>query len=165
MAIDIIKSSIESGHRLLLFSQFAQSFPIISRELDNMGIKHFILDGQTKAKSRIEMVEEFNKNEDIKIFIISLKAGGTGLNLTGADMVIHLDPWWNNSAEVQATDRTYRIGQTKNVVVIKLVCKDTIEEKVIHLQELKRDLAKSIVVEEEAKAIKLSRKDILELLE
>ena len=165
MAIDIIKSSIESGHRLLLFSQFAQSFPIISRELDNMGIKHFILDGQTKAKSRIEMVEEFNKNEDIKIFIISLKAGGTGLNLTGADMVIHLDPWWNNSAEVQATDRTYRIGQTKNVIVIKLVCKDTIEEKVIHLQELKRDLAKSIVVEEEAKAIKLSRKDILELLE
>ncbi len=165
MALDIIKSSIEAGHRLLLFSQFAQSFPIISRELDNMGIKHFILDGQTKAKSRIEMVDEFNKNEDIKIFIISLKAGGTGLNLTGADMVIHLDPWWNNSAEVQATDRTYRIGQTKNVIVIKLVCKDTIEEKVIHLQELKRDLAKSIVVEEEAKAIKLTKKDILELLE
>ena len=165
MAIDLIKSSIESGHRILLFSQFAQSFPILSRELDNMGIKHFILDGQTKAKLRMEMVDEFNKNEDIKLFIISLKAGGTGLNLTGADMVIHLDPWWNSSAEMQATDRTYRIGQTKNVTVIKLICKDTIEEKVIHLQKLKRELAESIVIEDEKKAIKLTKQDILELLE
>ena len=165
MAIDLIKSSIEAGHRILLFSQFSQSFPIISRNLDNMGIKHFILDGQTKAKVRMEMVDEFNKNEDIKIFIISLKAGGTGLNLTGADMVIHLDPWWNSSAEMQATDRTYRIGQTKNVTVIKLICKDTIEEKVIHLQKLKRELAESIVIEDEKKALKLSKKDILELLE
>ena len=165
MAIDLIKSSIEAGHRILLFSQFSQSFPILSRELDNMGIKHFILDGQTKAKVRMEMVDEFNKNEDIKLFIISLKAGGTGLNLTGADMVIHLDPWWNSSAEMQATDRTYRIGQTKNVTVIKLICKDTIEEKVIHLQKLKRELAESIVIEDEKKAVKLTKQDILELLE
>jgi len=165
MAIDLIKSSIEAGHRILLFSQFSQSFHILSRELDNMGIKHFILDGQTKAKVRMDMVEEFNKNEDIKLFIISLKAGGTGLNLTGADMVIHLDPWWNSSAEMQATDRTYRIGQTKNVTVIKLICKDTIEEKVIHLQKLKKELAESIVIEDEAKAIKLTKQDILELLE
>ena len=165
MALDIIKSSIEAGHRILLFSQFAQSFPIISRELENIGIKHFILDGQTKAKNRIEMVNEFNNNEDIKIFIISLKAGGTGLNLTGADMVIHLDPWWNSSAELQATDRTYRIGQTKNVTVIKLICKDTIEEKVIHLQKLKKDLAESIVIDDSNKAFKLTKKDILELLE
>jgi len=130
-----------------------------------MGIKHFILDGQTKAKLRMDMVDEFNKNDEIKIFIISLKAGGTGLNLTGADMVIHLDPWWNSSAEMQATDRTYRIGQTKNVTVIKLICKETIEEKVIHLQKLKRELAESIVIEDEKKALKLSKKDILELLE
>ena len=165
MALDIIKSSIEAGHRILLFSQFAQSFPIISRELDNMGIKHFILDGQTKAKVRMDMVEEFNNNEDYKIFIISLKAGGTGLNLTGADMVIHLDPWWNSSAESQATDRTYRIGQTKNVTVIKLICKDTIEEKVIHLQKLKKELAESIVIDDEKKPVKLTKKDILELLD
>ena len=165
MAVDLIKSSIEAGHRILLFSQFSQSFPIISRALDNMGIKHFILDGQTKAKLRMDMVDEFNKNDEIKIFIISLKAGGTGLNLTGADMVIHLDPWWNSSAEMQATDRTYRIGQTKNVTVIKLICKETIEEKVIHLQKLKRELAESIVIEDEKKALKLSKKDILELLE
>ena len=111
------------------------------------------------------MVEEFNKNEDYKIFIISLKAGGTGLNLTGADMVIHLDPWWNSSAEAQATDRTYRIGQTKNVTVIKLICKDTIEEKVIHLQKLKKELAESIVVEDDKKPFKLTKKEILELLD
>ena len=162
MAIDIIKSSILGGHRILLFSQFAQVFPIISRELDAMEIKHFVLDGTTKAKTRMEMVEEFNKNTDIKVFVISLKAGGTGLNLVGADTVIHLDPWWNVSAELQASDRAYRIGQTKNVNIIRLICKDTIEEKVIELQEIKRGLADSIVGE---KGAKLTKQDILGLLE
>lgn len=165
LATDLIKSSIESGHRLLVFSQFAQSFPILSRELDKMDVKHFILDGTTKAKTRMDMVEEFNRNPEIKVFIISLKAGGTGLNLVGADMVIHMDPWWNSSAELQATDRAYRIGQTKNVSVIKLICKDTIEEKVIHLQELKRELAESIVSSDSSKQVKLTTQDILELLE
>ena len=130
-----------------------------------MNIKHFILDGTTKAKTRMEMVEEFNKNDEIKVFIISLKAGGTGLNLVGADMVIHLDPWWNSSAESQATDRAYRIGQTKNVYVIKLICKDIIEEKVIKLQNLKKELAESIVLSDEQKQIKLTKQDILELLD
>lgn len=164
MALELIKSSIESGHRILVFSQFSQSFPIISRELEQMGIKHFILDGSTKAKVRLEMVEEFNNNVDNKVFLISLKAGGTGLNLIGADMVIHLDPWWNSSAEAQATDRAYRIGQTKNVNVVKLICKDTIEEKVLMLQNIKKDLADSIVSSDETK-IKLTKNDILELLE
>lgn len=165
MAIDLIKSSIDANHRILLFSQFSQSFPIISKELDKMGIKHFILDGTTKAKVRMEMVEEFNNNEDIKVFVVSLKAGGTGLNLVGADMVIHLDPWWNSSAENQATDRAYRIGQTKNVHVIKLICKDTIEEKVVKLQNVKKELAESIVHSDEQIRIKLSKADILELLD
>lgn len=165
MAIDLIKSSIDANHRILLFSQFSQSFPIISKELDKMGIKHFILDGTTKAKVRMEMVEEFNNNEDIKVFVVSLKAGGTGLNLVGADMVIHLDPWWNSSAENQATDRAYRIGQTKNVHVIKLICKDTIEEKVVKLQNVKKELAESIVHSDEQVRIKLSKADILELLD
>ncbi|MGM9970456.1 MAG: SNF2-related protein [Anaeroplasma sp.] len=165
MAIDLIKSSIEANHRILVFSQFSQCFPILSKILDSMNIKHFILEGTTKAKDRIEMVEEFNKNSDIKVFIISLKAGGTGLNLIGADMVIHLDPWWNSSAEVQATDRAYRIGQTKDVTVIKLICKGTIEEKVVKLQLLKKDLANSIVVEDNNKSIKLTKKDILDLLD
>ena len=130
-----------------------------------MDIKHFILDGTTKAKMRMDMVQEFNSNTDIKVFIISLKAGGTGLNLTGADMVIHMDPWWNSSAELQATDRAYRLGQTKNVSVIKLICKDTIEEKVIKLQEMKRELAESVVAPDQTKQIKLSTQDILNLLE
>ena len=101
----------------------------------------------------------------LQIFLISLKAGGTGLNLTGADMVIHIDPWWNSSAELQSTDRAYRLGQTKNVSVIKLICKDTIEEKVIKLQEMKRELAESVVAPDQTKQIKLSTQDILNLLE
>ena len=130
-----------------------------------MEIKYFQLDGTTKAKTRMEMVEEFNSNPDIKVFAISLKAGGTGLNLVGADMVIHLDPWWNSSAENQATDRAYRIGQTKNVYVVKLICKDTIEEKVVKLQALKRELAESIVNSDEQNKVKLTKNDILELLD
>ena len=165
LAIDLIKSSIDSGHRILLFSQFASSFPILSRELEKVEVKHFILDGKTKAKTRMEMVEEFNKNDDIKVFIISLKAGGTGLNLIGADTVIHLDPWWNSSAELQATDRAYRIGQTKNVNVMKLICKDTIEEKVILLQNIKKELASSIVDEKNRDSLKLTKEEILELLD
>lgn len=165
MAVDLIRSSIDANHRILIFSQFSQSFPILSRELEKMNIRHFILDGQTKAKTRIEMVAEFNTNPDIKVFIISLKAGGTGLNLIGADMVIHLDPWWNSSAENQATDRAYRIGQTKNVYVIKLLCKDTIEEKVVKLQKIKKELAESIVHSDEQAPVRLSKQDILELLD
>ncbi len=162
MAMDIIKSSIQAGHRILLFSQFAQLFPIISKELDDVEIKHFVLDGTTKAKVRMEMVEEFNSNEEIKVFVISLKAGGTGLNLVGADTVIHMDPWWNVSAELQASDRAYRIGQTRNVNILRLICKDTIEEKVLELQAIKRGLADSIV---EEGGHKLSKQDILDLLD
>ncbi|MBR4495528.1 MAG: DEAD/DEAH box helicase, partial [Acholeplasmatales bacterium] len=164
MAIDMIKSQIEGGHRILLFSQFSHSFPILSKELDKMNIKHFTIDGTTKARNRIDMVEEFNSNTDIKVFLISLKAGGTGLNLTGADVVIHLDPWWNSSAENQATDRAYRIGQTKDVYVIKIICKDTIEEKVVKLQNLKKELASSIVNSEDS-THKLTKEEILELLD
>jgi len=164
MAIDMIKSQIEGGHRILLFSQFSHSFPILSKELDKMNIKHFTIDGTTKARNRIDMVDEFNSNKDIKVFLISLKAGGTGLNLTGADVVIHLDPWWNSSAENQATDRAYRIGQTKDVYVIKIICKDTIEEKVIKLQNLKKELASSIVNSENS-THKLTKEEILELLD
>ncbi|MDE7106399.1 MAG: SWF/SNF helicase family protein, partial [Anaeroplasmataceae bacterium] len=117
----------------------------------------------TPAQKRVELVEDFNNNPSIKIFMISLKAGGTGLNLTGADMVIHLDPWWNVSAENQATDRAYRIGQTKNVHVIKLVCMNSIEEKVMLLQHLKSDLADQVLLNQGQK-ISLSKEDILELI-
>ena len=129
-----------------------------------MNIKHFTIDGTTKARNRIDMVDEFNSNTDIKVFLISLKAGGTGLNLTGADVVIHLDPWWYSSAENQATDRAYRIGQTKDVYVVKIICKDTIEEKVVKLQNLKKELASSIVNSEDS-THKLTKEEILELLD
>ena len=109
--IEIIKDGISSGHKILLFSTYTSMFEIIEKELKKEKIKYFKLTGQTKVDKRIELVDEFNKNPDIKIFLISLKAGGTGLNLTGADMVIHYDPWWNLAAENQATDRAYRIEQ------------------------------------------------------
>ncbi len=163
LAIELINRAISSNHRILLFSQFSSVFPIISRLLDAENISYYIIDGTVPAAKRMELVDSFNEDTNIKVFMISLKAGGTGLNLTGADMVIHLDPWWNVSAENQATDRAYRIGQTKNVHVIKLVCKDSIEEKVMLLQHLKSELAEQVLVKQEKK-INLTKKDILELI-
>ena len=121
--------------------------------------------GQTQVGDRIKLVEEFNNNKDIKVFLISLKAGGTGLNLIGADMVIHYDPWWNLSAENQATDRTYRIGQKKNVQVYKLITKDSIEERIYELQEKKAQLAKTMLSTEATFINRLSKEDIVALFE
>lgn len=163
LALELINRAISSNHRILLFSQFASVFPILEEMLDAEGISYYELDGSTPAQKRIKLVGDFNVNPSVKIFMISLKAGGTGLNLTGADMVIHLDPWWNVSAENQATDRAYRIGQTKNVHVIKLVCMNSIEEKVMLLQHLKSGLADQILLNQGQK-ISLSKEDILELI-
>lgn len=163
LALELIKRAISSNHRILLFSQFASVFPIIEGMLEQEGITYYELDGSTPSQKRIELVEDFNSNTSIKVFMISLKAGGTGLNLTGADMVIHLDPWWNVSVENQATDRAYRIGQTKSVHVIKLVTIHSIEEKVMLLQHLKSGLADQILLNQGQK-ISLSKEDILELI-
>ena len=143
--LEIIEGAIAAKHKILLFSGFTSMFDILTKELEKRGIEYSILTGQTKVDTRIEMVDEFNKDDNIKVFLISLKAGGTGLNLTGADMVIHYDPWWNLSAENQATDRTYRIGQKKNVQVYKLITKDSIEERIYELQEKKANLAKELL--------------------
>ena len=121
--------------------------------------------GQTKVDKRIELVDEFNKNPDIKIFLISLKAGGTGLNLTGADMVIHYDPWWNLAAENQATDRAYRIGQKNSVQVFKLITKNSIEEKIYELQERKAKLIDNVLDTKTSFISKLSKEDIMKLFE
>lgn len=164
LALELITRAISSNHRILIFSQFASVFPILAKMLEQENISYYILDGSTKAVKRMEMVEDFNLNQEIKAFLISLKAGGTGLNLVGADMVIHLDPWWNVSAENQATDRAYRIGQTKNVHVLKLVCKNTIEEKVLLLQKAKSELADSIIHSEDSN-VKLTKKEILQILD
>ena len=159
------KSSIAGNHRILLFSQFTQSFPILTKRLEAEGIKHYTLDGQTKSKTRMELVESFNHDPSIKVFIISLKAGGTGLNLVGADMVLHLDPWWNVSAENQATDRAYRIGQTKKVQVYKLITKNSIEEKIYDLQQRKKELIDNMLSTDTKFINKLSKEDIMNLFE
>lgn len=130
-----------------------------------MEINYLKLTGQTKVGERIKLVDEFNTNKDIKVFLISLKAGGTGLNLTGADMVIHYDPWWNLSAENQATDRTYRIGQRKNVQVYKLITKNSIEEKIYELQQKKAKLIDNMLSTDATFISKLSKDDIMALFE
>lgn len=163
-AIDIITQLIDNNHRILLFSSFITLFPGIEAELERRNIKYFKLIGATPARARSEMADEFNKDENIKVFLISLKAGSTGLNLVGADTIIHFDPWWNVSVENQATDRTHRIGQKNTVQVIKLVCENSIEQKVIQLQDLKKDLADKIINDDETYLEKLGNDDLKYLL-
>ena len=163
--IEIIKDATEAGHKILLFSGYTSMFELIQKELEKNDITYFKLTGSTKVDERIRMVDEFNENKDIKVFLISLKAGGTGLNLTGADMVIHYDPWWNASAENQATDRAYRIGQKNNVQVYKLITKNSIEEKIYDLQQKKSELIDNVLDTKTSFISKLSKEDIMKLFE
>ncbi len=163
--IEIIKDATEAGHKILLFSGYTSMFELIQKELEKNDITYFKLTGSTKVDERIKMVDEFNENKDIKVFLISLKAGGTGLNLTGADMVIHYDPWWNASAENQATDRAYRIGQKNNVQVYKLITKNSIEEKIYDLQQKKSELIDNVLDTKTSFISKLSKEDIMKLFE
>lgn len=143
--IDIVKSGIEYDKKILIFSQFTSVLKKIEEEICKENIEYLYLDGSVKAKDRIKLVNEFNENTNIKVFLISLKAGGTGLNLTSANLVIHFDPWWNPAIEDQATDRAHRIGQKRVVEVIKLISKDTIEEKIVKLQESKKELINNVM--------------------
>ena len=163
--IEIIEDAIEGGHKILLFSGYTSMFPIIQKELEKRNIKYYKLTGATKVDERIELVDSFNEDPSIKIFLISLKAGGTGLNLTGADMVIHYDPWWNISTENQATDRAYRIGQKNNVQVYKLITKNSIEEKIYDLQQRKAELMDNMLSTKTTFINKLSRDDVMNLFE
>ncbi len=141
--MELLKEAIQGGHRILLFSQFTTMLKLIAQELEEEGHTYCYLDGATK--DRLEQCAKFNQTPSIPVFLISLKAGGTGLNLTGADMVVHFDPWWNPAAEEQATDRAHRIGQKKTVQAIKLIAQDTIEEKVLALQRKKQTLIDATV--------------------
>lgn len=161
--IEIIKTAIQAGHRILLFSGYSSMFPYIQKELDESQIKYFMLTGKTKITDRMDLVNEFNANDDIKVFLISLKAGGTGLNLIGADVVIHYDPWWNLSVERQATDRAYRIGQKKNIQVYNLITKNSIEEKIYELQQKKAKLADDILSTSQTFISSLSKEEIMDL--
>ena len=163
--MEILEDGITAGHKILLFSSYTSMFEIIEKELKNRNIKYFKLTGATKVDERVDLVDEFNQNDEIKVFLISLKAGGTGLNLIGADMVIHYDPWWNISAENQATDRAYRIGQKNNVQVYKLITKDSIEEKIYDLQQRKATLTDNMLDTKTTFISKLSKEDIMNLFE
>ncbi|MBQ3422011.1 MAG: DEAD/DEAH box helicase, partial [Romboutsia sp.] len=143
--IEIIKEYIEDNNKILVFSQFTRVLKKIGESLSKNKIGYYYLDGQTKALDRIKLVDEFNEGNEKKVFLISLKAGGTGLNLTSANTVIHFDPWWNPSVEDQASDRAHRLGQKNVVEVIKLIAKGTIEEKIVQLQENKKELIDDMI--------------------
>lgn len=153
---------LEGGHSVIVFSQFTSMLSIIAHELKQRNIPFFYLAGSTSAQERKREVREFNRGE-VKVFLISLKAGGTGLNLTGADTVIHFDPWWNPAVEDQATDRAYRIGQKKKVQVIKYVMKDSIEEKIYELQKRKKQLSDQLIQAGESFVTQLTMEEIKEL--
>lgn len=159
---EMIEEVISEGHRILLFSQFVEMLKIVRTWLDKKGIKYEYLTGETR--DRHVMVDRFNNDDSIPIFLMSLKAGGTGLNLTGADYVIHYDPWWNPAAEDQASDRAHRIGQTKSVFVYRLITKGTVEEKILKLQDRKRDLVDSIIAADRSVGKLLSFEDLKEIL-
>ena len=161
--IEVIQDAVAGGHKILLFSGYTSMFEMIETRLKESNISYLKLTGQTRVSDRIHLVDQFNEDPDIKVFLISLKAGGTGLNLTGADMVIHYDPWWNISAENQATDRTYRIGQKNNVQVYKLITKNSIEEKIYELQQKKEKLVDNMLSTQSTFINQLSKEDILEL--
>lgn len=162
--MELIENSMESGHKMLVFSQFTSMLEILQRELTARKIPFYLLEGATKQEERLRQVEQFN-TDSTPVFLISLKAGGTGLNLTGADVVIHYDPWWNLSVQNQASDRAYRIGQKNNVQVFKLITKHSIEEKILQLQERKAELADRIIKEGEQLLSGMNKEEILQLFE
>ncbi len=161
--LDLIKSAIDGGHKILLFSQFTSMLALLEEDLKEEGISYYKITGDTGKAKRLELVEAFN-NGDVPLFLISLKAGGTGLNLTAADIVIHYDPWWNVAVQNQATDRAHRIEQTKRVTVYKMIAENTIEERIVKMQENKKDLANAIISTENMSLSSLTKEDLMELL-
>ena len=158
-----LSSAVDGGHKILVFSQFTTMLAELRRELESSGIRYCYLDGSTK--DRLGECRRFNRSPEIPVFLISLMAGGTGLNLTGADMVMHYDPWWNPAVEDQATDRAHRIGQKKTVYVMKMIASGTIEEKVLALQRRKQAIISATVDTTDAAVMEsLSVKDLEELL-
>ncbi|MDR3305946.1 MAG: DEAD/DEAH box helicase [Clostridiales Family XIII bacterium] len=162
--MELLESMIDSGHRALLFSQFTSMMSLLEKRFAEKGIRYYRLDGSTPKTERQFLVNEFN-SDDTSVFLISLRAGGTGLNLTGADVVIHYDPWWNISVQNQATDRAHRIGQVNKVQVYKLIAKDTIEERILKLQDQKASLAESIIQKGGNAFDALSKDELLSLFE
>ena len=161
--MEIVQRAMEGEHRVLIFSQFTTMLEKLEQDLTSAGISYYKIIGETPKKKRMELVERFN-SDDTPVFLISLKAGGTGLNLTGADIVVHYDPWWNVAAQNQATDRAHRIGQTRAVTVYRLIAKDTIEEKIQKMQEKKQRLADSVLTGDFVNLSTMSKDELLSIL-
>jgi SNF2 family DNA or RNA helicase len=161
--LDLVDELRESDHRALVFSQFVDHLALLRKALDERGVTYQYLDGSTPVRKRAAAVKAFQAGQG-DLFLISLKAGGTGLNLTAADYIIHMDPWWNPAVEDQASDRAHRIGQTRPVTVYRLVLKGTVEQKILGLHQHKRQLADDIL-SESAMAASLDAKTLLALLQ
>jgi SNF2 family DNA or RNA helicase len=161
---EILSEAADGGHRILVFSQFTSLLALLREELESEGMAHCYLDGSMTTKARQAEIDRFQGSDDVPLFLLSLKAGGSGLNLTGADTVVHFDPWWNPASEAQATDRAHRIGQTRVVTSYKLVCSGTVEEKVLALQDEKRALLAGVFEASDAVAGKISLADLRDLL-
>jgi SNF2 family DNA or RNA helicase len=163
MGLELIEEARDGGHRVLVFSQFVRMLKLIEAALRDREIAFCYLDGSTV--DRAGEVRRFQNSPDIPVFLISLKAGGTGLNLTGADTVIHFDPWWNPAVEDQATGRAHRIGQSNIVTSYKLIARGSVEEKIVRLQERKKELIASTLTSDEAFAQNLTWEELQGLLE
>lgn len=149
-----------SNHKALVFSQFLGMLGLIRHKLKELGVDFEYFDGSTSAIDREKAIQRFQNDENCRVFLISLKAGGVGLNLTAADYVYIVDPWWNPAVEQQAIDRTHRIGQTKNIFAYRMICKDTIEDKILQLQDRKRVLARDLIADDEGFVKNLTREDV-----
>jgi SNF2 family DNA or RNA helicase len=160
--VHTLANVLDGGHKVLIFSQFVKQLNIYREYFDVEKIPYVYLDGSTQ--NRGDVVKQFQEDEKTRVFLISIKAGGVGLNLTEADYVFILDPWWNPAVEQQAIDRTHRIGQTKNVFIYKFITKDTVEEKILALQQRKLSVARSLITTEESFIKSLSVEDIKEIL-
>lgn len=163
--INLIQDNLENGHKILLFSQFTSMLDILHEKLSKLHITLYTITGATPKEKRQEQIQSFNSSDKTAVFLISLKAGGTGINLTSADVVIHYDPWWNLAAENQATDRAHRIGQKHSVKIYKMVAQDTVEEKIIALQQKKAELANAILSNDSIASAVMNRDDLLKILQ
>jgi len=161
---ELLAEAVDDGHRVLVFSQFTSLLALLRPEFEEQGTEYCYLDGSMSPRQRQAEVDRFQNSADIPIFLLSLKAGGTGLNLTAADTVVHLDPWWNPAVEAQATDRAHRIGQSRTVTSYKLICSGTVEEKVLELQDEKRALLAGVFEASDISTAKLSLEDLKSLL-
>ena len=158
----MMENALAENHKILIFSQFVKHLTIVRKIVEERGIDYCYLDGSTK--NREEQVERFQNDDNVRLFLISLKAGGLGLNLTEADYVFILDPWWNPAVEAQAIDRAHRIGQTKKVFTYKFIMSDTVEEKILELQQRKVKLAQDLITTDQGFVKNLSKEDISALL-